>query len=80
MVPGDSIVTVSWCSALFSPSSSGDATLGMNTWKQSVRGNSGREEQPRGVGGDPAERKPLSRSLGVMETGPATPSVPKCYK
>lgn len=30
---------------------------------------------PEVVGWDPAERSP-----GVMETGPANPSVPKCYK
>lgn len=40
----------------------------------------GEKKDPEGAGVDPIERKPLSRSLGVMETGPAAPSVPKFYK
>lgn len=59
LVPGVSIVIVSWCPALFSPSSSGNATPGMTTWKQSVRGNSGREEEPRRGGWGPSREEAI---------------------
>lgn len=57
MVTGVSIVIVSWCPALFSPSRNGDATPGMTTCKQSVRGNSGKEEDPRRGGWGPSREE-----------------------